>query len=378
MISIHYPCDIDNLKRTYLAIFPLGEMKCTWNRFEKKYNVSLEDLLVGDFKDLAHYYICYRNIINRRQYKNCEDLLYRLFDYDKYQPKIAAFFMNPNNGIKLHTCHYCNMSYINGYGHKDSYNDLLVLINNAEPREWRRLFDEKKLPKEKLNEIIEKRKKIPFCSLLEFNKEKYLHRRIETYSVVKNEIDANQFDLDHVLPKSKCPIISLSLFNFVPSCQVCNEKLKGEKELGETEEELCKLSPTLGRDYHFEDDVIIKLIPQSTCSTFFAYEKNIEKFRLDFEYDRINDASYEKSIEMFRLRDRYNFHKKEALRLMDLKERYPQTRIAEMSKLLSVTKDGRSNPSFYTEDQIEQDLFGKDFSSDRCFGKMYKDIIENN
>lgn len=33
------------------------------------------------------------------------------------------------------------------------------------------------------------------------------------------------FDLDHVLDKGRCPIVGLSLFNFVPSCSVCNERM---------------------------------------------------------------------------------------------------------------------------------------------------------
>lgn len=35
-------------------------------------------------------------------------------------------------------------------------------------------------------------------------------------------------DLDHFLPKSKYPYLSLSIYNLIPSCKVCNSSLKGQ------------------------------------------------------------------------------------------------------------------------------------------------------
>lgn len=37
-------------------------------------------------------------------------------------------------------------------------------------------------------------------------------------------------DLDHFYQKSTYPLFALSLFNFVPSCQICNSRMKGSKE----------------------------------------------------------------------------------------------------------------------------------------------------
>ena len=36
-------------------------------------------------------------------------------------------------------------------------------------------------------------------------------------------------DLDHFIIKSKFPLFSLSLFNFIPSCQICNSRMKGQR-----------------------------------------------------------------------------------------------------------------------------------------------------
>lgn len=37
-------------------------------------------------------------------------------------------------------------------------------------------------------------------------------------------------DLDHFIPKSKFPYFSMSIYNLVPSCKICNSSLKGQKE----------------------------------------------------------------------------------------------------------------------------------------------------
>ena len=37
-------------------------------------------------------------------------------------------------------------------------------------------------------------------------------------------------DLDHFLPKAKYPYFSMSIYNLVPSCSVCNSRFKGQKE----------------------------------------------------------------------------------------------------------------------------------------------------
>jgi len=37
-------------------------------------------------------------------------------------------------------------------------------------------------------------------------------------------------ELDHFLPKHKYPLFSMSAYNLVPSCKICNQSLKGEIE----------------------------------------------------------------------------------------------------------------------------------------------------
>lgn len=180
---------------------------------------------------------------------------------------------------------------------------------------------------------------------------------------------ANHFDLDHVLPKGDCPIVGLSLFNFVPSCQVCNEKLKKKKTIGDDEAQRKKLSPTSDQ-YDFTNQVTIALrrrdggMPELNCM------QHASEYRLAFE---CRDKDYAKSVSMFRLNERYNYHKVEALRLQDLLSDY-NGYITMLHQLF----DGKGLGHIYTEDKIREDLFGENFYKNyhRCFGKLHEDIVK--
>lgn len=362
MIKVHYPNRelMDTLKADYKALVNYEEIKTKWTPYKEKYGVELDTLLVGSFEELVDVYLNFISILasqSEEEQKKEKEALSEIFDYNALQPKIAAFFMNANYGWEIKTCHYCDTAYINAYGRTSSYESILEFINNASETDWRRLFSEEQLPDEKIASILENK---PFASVDKFNEgHAYLAHRIESYERMKREVDANQFDLDHVLPKGICPIVGWSLFNLVPCCPTCNEKLKGEKELALTKEDWLKLSPTY-KGYKWEDDVQIHLVSKDRSSTFFT--KNKDSYRLEFETH--GDNAYEREISIFRLKDRYNYHKDIALRILDLKERYTKKKIEELSRLLQ-----------WGEAQIKEDIFAMDFSKDRCFSKLRKDIM---
>lgn len=362
MIKVHYPKGelMETLKADYKALVKYEELHSKWATYEEKYGVDLDTLLVGSFEELVDVYINFITklaSLSEEAQKKEREALSEIFDYDALQPKIAAFFMCSKYEWKIKSCHYCDTAYINAYGRTNTYESILKFINNANEIEWRRLFSEKQLPDERLRKLLENR---PFASVEKFNEGRaYLAREIESYKSMKREVDANQFDLDHLLPKGKCPIVGLSLFNLVPCCPTCNEKLKRENELALTKEAWLKLSPTY-KGYKWEDDVQIHLVSEGSSSTFFT--KNKDSYRLEF--DTHGDDAYEREIGIFRLKDRYNYHKDIALRIMDLKERYTKKKVEELSRILQCD-----------ESQIKEDLFAIDFAKDRCFSKLRKDII---
>ena len=168
------------------------------------------------------------------------------------------------------------------------------------------------------------------------------------------------FDVDHVLPKSVCPILALSLFNFVPSCQVCNSRIKKDDSIGRTPAEREELSPTSAK-YLFEDNVRFRLRPLKRGVRKFIPNPTLFRIKVNA------NPPYDREVSFFHLEERYEYHKMEALRLKDLKAQYPRAHTKKIAKLL-----GRSVKD------IEEDIFHKNFLTkfDRCFRKFTLDILK--
>lgn len=168
-----------------------------------------------------------------------------------------------------------------------------------------------------------------------------------------------QFDVDHFLPKTECPIIGLSLFNFVPSCQVCNSRIKLKRILGTNEAERIAFNPASDH-YQFDDNVKIRLRMWRRPSTDF---RNKTQYHIYFRCKN----GYDTFVNFFHLQDRYEFHKKEAMRLLKLKADYPPSTIRRIAQLL-----GKSAT------EVREDIFHEKYltNNDRCFAKLTRDILK--
>lgn len=171
----------------------------------------------------------------------------------------------------------------------------------------------------------------------------------------KGKETKNAFTLDHVLEKADYPFLALSLYNLVPSCYVCNSKVKDSKIAFDL------FSPT-NKDFDFDEKVKFK--------SFIINENlQIEKDK-DFYIKLIENYSnkYDKYIESLNLDSRYDYHKYKVLEMIKKRREYPDSRIKELSNL---TKK--------TQEEIKQDLFGIYTNEDlhkRPLSKLIKDISE--
>ena len=71
------------------------------------------------------------------------------------------------------------------------------------------------------------------------------------------------YKTEHILDKGNCPLVSLSLYNFVPSCGTCNgPDNKGSNTLGRSIEETILLSPTTPLN-KFAEEVTFSVLPST-------------------------------------------------------------------------------------------------------------------
>ena len=177
---------------------------------------------------------------------------------------------------------------------------------------------------------------IPLISKLQPKISKFFQENIEVHTCYycnidfintfrKNNETKNAFTLDHVLEKADFPFLALSLYNLVPSCYVCNSKVKDSKI------SFKDFSPT-NKDFDFDERVKFK-------SFISNPNLQIEKEQ-DFYIKLIENYSnkYDKYIESLNLNNRYAYHKYKVLEMIQKRKEYPDSRIKELSDLTKKTQ----------------------------------------
>ena len=201
-----------------------------------------------------------------------------------------------------------------------------------------------------------------------------------------NEKKKSIYDLDHFFPKSLYPFFALSLYNFVPSCQYCNERVKKAEVIQinkNNKSNLLKCSP-VSQKYNFKEMVTIRFLPKISKSEnkyeIWHYsplsQKTAEIYKLSFDTD--NNSHNKQIINLFQLEERYNSQaiKMNGLYLIDLRKRYPRSHIEKICKLLNNQKTTTSNSIIpATEEQIENDIFHND-NKYALLQKMKNDLLE--
>lgn len=381
MKKIIYPKDIRKFKRDYLNhVFDanLRDIQKRWASLRNS-NIVLKTyfpkkitkILLADYPKLVKYYTTFIQFSELLE-TNKKGLV-SVFNYDKYQPLIAKFFMDKAVDLNITTCYYCESAFINVYEVDNIEKECLTKLNN-EP--FDKLKKRLKTSSDAItNAIIRGR---PYLTVADFNNKwrslpRTRKKQPKFESIFNLKSQRNHFDMDHALDKGSCPIISLSLMNFVPCCQVCNEKLKRSLVLGDYLQNKPKvhLSPS-SPIYDFEGQVHIRLEPakpdvgiQTVLDPAYALD-NSDKYLLKFD---CADQSYESIVEIFRLRERYDFHKHEGLYWLQMKAKYNESCIQLIADSLS---DSR-----FTAEKIHEDIFREDYDNKRhpCFIKFKRDVL---
>lgn len=342
------------------------------------YPEKIGDVLTMIYPQLVDMYLDYIQIQGSGKKKKDEVLhenLCKLFHYSGVknpvipacQPQIADFFMKYSKELGISVCHYCETSFINTYGLMSIYKDLAVFLANADINTYRRYIrksDDEPYSDKVIMSIYNSCHGKDINDVIDlFDNCRYFRKMNPPKSDCVKSKMRNHFDLDHFLPKSVCPLVALSFYNFVPSCSVCNEKLKKADMIGGTDRiTLLALSPT-SSSYDFNKEIKIKIAYDTGISTL-RMQEHPDDFRLEFT-PKSNE--YQEIVEEFRLDERYNYHKQIALKQHDLYQDFASGHISQLETLFGGTK---------TRAEIENQIFRGEYSDDsaRCFNKLKNDI----
>ena len=370
MRKVEYPIGT-NYVQDYLNIFQnkIGDMRKKWGALQRTYPTELghiftdvNDILIADFSDLVKWYIQFEKlpyatrIVLNKQFKT-------IFDYETWSADIAEFFKNPLEGFQFTSCHYCDMAYINVYEVNPEAYGLYILNNTP--------ADELKIKLRTKSDIsVAEVMKHQYKSKAEFEKVasrlRWKPGKFDRMFSPNNKYKQH-FDLDHVLPKSRFELVGLSLFNFVPSCQICNQNLKGTRVLGNKGIPKEKLSPTSSL-FDFDNKVEFHVLPKPGVKPG-RLRPTLHPQDYDLQLDAI-DPDYEDFIQLFKLRERYQFHKKVALHWQEMKTKYSDARILVMEASL---KHRSFSFKRIKSDIFQSDLYKKGYMS---FKKLRDDMLK--
>ncbi|HBF68867.1 MAG TPA: hypothetical protein DDW20_06135 [Firmicutes bacterium] len=140
-------------------------------------------------------------------------------------------------------------------------------------------------------------------------------------------------DIDHFVPKNKKtgnPKLQLEFTNLIPSCLVCNERLKRNKYFSRNENihpyyddfdsimEFCVRIKNL--DYLNENSFDIVFLPRENVT-----------------YNDIKRAN--NNINVFKLNERYSFHKNEVVMIFKRIRYYNDSKLREINRLIEPKKN---------------------------------------
>src|SRR5699024_24936 len=122
---------------------------------------------------------------------------------------------------------------------------------------------------------------------------------------------------DHWFPKGSYPLLSLSFYNLIPSCNMCNGSIKGTK--------ILRLKNTF-HPYlkHDEDSLRMNFNFSYTLGDHTSAESKIVA----------HNQFSENSIKEMKLREIYKTHKEEIRELLFLKKAYSESYISSLHSIL--------------------------------------------
>lgn len=321
--------------------------------FEELLTMPLEELMKVNEIFLPHLPL----IKNKAGKMVCSPhALTALIDYGEHRDGIAKFFMKESD-INLKICYYCGIDYINAFNDFGDYIDAVDFLNYASKKDLLKAYG---VGTAKAQKIIKLRKVKKFSHINDAKLPKKTNEWLNKLRNYKNSY--NHFTLDHILPKSRYKLLSLSIHNLVPCCFNCNSKFKKAEDLL-INEHLVRVSPTASQ-YSLTDDFKFKVFYSGKLQNII----DTSNFSLRLSPLK-NHLQLDRYIELFKLDGRYVAHKDQILELISKKGKHSKSQIYDMAKILKTT------PRAVEEIIYGKELFILDHPSP--LHKCKRDIAEN-
>ena len=168
-------------------------------------------------------------------------------------------------------------------------------------------------------------------------------------------------DLDHFYIKSKYPEYALCLYNFVPSCPVCNSRLKLDKSM-------TRETHVFPHEESFTGKARFEI---SNLCALYCKGPGRARADLDLVIQAPTDQEQKRvkaSEQVFELRSRYQAARSEAEELLEKAITYNDTYAAELSKLTPGVAD------------VKQLVFGAELTereaARKSLGKLKADLLK--
>jgi len=179
--------------------------------------------------------------------------------------------------------------------------------------------------------------------------------RLYTHTIItdKREFIARP-TFDHWFPKSAFPLLALSFYNLIPSCNVCNSSLKGTKSMA-----LTKIFHPYLR------------YPEAKKQMNFSFSYTLEDHLIaESKLNSFNTFS-EDSIVAMKLREIYKVHHEEIRELIYLKKAYSEGYLSSLKSILKAP---------LSPEEIYRLAFGVYLEDEqlikRPLSKLKKDILD--
>ena len=175
--------------------------------------------------------------------------------------------------------------------------------------------------------------------------------------------------LDHFYPKAHYPFLALSLYNFIPSCQVCNSVFKKAKEVQNSIYLYEEGFDELGVKFKTSKEAIYEILGEKNSD--FSVEidcKNIE--------DKEKENKIKNSIDNLGLDKVYKkSHNQYIQNLLYTVEKYPENYLEACGEMFENDNDKKKQLEEYFKD-IVKEPYRKRIENEEPLAKLTKAILE--